>query len=101
VKQREKRTTNLKPLLERAKLTQRGLSDRINVTERNVNDWVRGVSYPRLDRAVDMARALNVSLEELCESLGLSGEGIPNANAQQSAEESDIPGATPPQGGDH
>jgi transcriptional regulator with XRE-family HTH domain len=85
---REKRTTNLKALLERANLTQRQLSDQVNVTERNINDWVRGVSYPRLDRAADLARALGVTLKELCEALGISTEGIPDLPTKQSADAS-------------
>lgn len=75
---RQKRKTKLKELIEQANLTQRQVSDMTNVTERNINDWVRGVSLPRLDRAVALARVLNVSLKQLCEAIGISTEGIPN-----------------------
>lgn len=77
MKPSEKRTTKLKELIERAELTQRQLSDITNVSEKSVNEWARGASFPRLDRAVLLARALGVSLKELCEALGIPVEGVP------------------------
>jgi transcriptional regulator with XRE-family HTH domain len=71
MKESQKRKTTLKALRERANLTQRQLSDLANVTERNLYAWESGESYPRLDRALAVARALDISLEDLCESLGL------------------------------
>jgi transcriptional regulator with XRE-family HTH domain len=68
----------LKALIERANLTQRQLSHMTNVTERNINDWIRGATLPRLDRAAALARALGVSMKELCEALGVPTEGIPD-----------------------
>lgn len=73
-----KRKTNLKALRERANLSQRQLGELIQVTERNLYDWETGNTFPRLDRAVALARALNVSMKELCIALGLSMEGIPD-----------------------
>lgn len=86
MKPREKRNTKLKELIERADLTQRQLSDITHVSERSINEWVRGASFPRLDRAVLLARALGVSLKELCEALGISVEDVPsdeNKNADR------------------
>jgi transcriptional regulator with XRE-family HTH domain len=77
--------SKLKILIRQRNLTQRQLSDMMNVTERNINDWVRGASIPRLDRAVALARALNVPLTEICEALGISTEGVPNAPIEANA----------------
>lgn len=78
MKDREQRKTKLQELIKQANLTQRELSDRTGLTEKAINDLVRGVSYPRLDRAANIARALGVSFKRLCEALGISTEDIPD-----------------------
>lgn len=78
MKHNENRSTKLKELLEKAQVTQRQLSDEVGVSERNINDWIRGVSIPRLDRAVAMSKSLGVSLKDLCEALGISVDGVPD-----------------------
>ncbi|NJL21314.1 MAG: helix-turn-helix transcriptional regulator [Leptolyngbyaceae cyanobacterium SM1_3_5] len=65
-------------MLSARNLTQRQLSDLANVSERTINEWIRGVSFPRLDRAATVARVLNVSFKELCESIGIDTTEIPN-----------------------
>lgn len=98
MKEREKRKTRLKELIQRAELTQRELSDLTGVTEKAINDMVRGISYPRFDRAAAIARALKVSLIELADALGIETEGIPDLSKEQNAEGSnDAPSA---KGGD-
>ena len=62
----------LKDLREAAGLTQEGLARAINKSFRTIGDWETGKSVPRLDNAIEAAKALNVSLDELAESLGLS-----------------------------
>jgi transcriptional regulator with XRE-family HTH domain len=87
VKESEKRKTKLKELIQQANLTQRELSDRVGLTEKTINDLVRGVSFPRLDRAANIARILGVSFKELCDALGISVEGIPDDHSEnQNAE---------------
>jgi transcriptional regulator with XRE-family HTH domain len=71
-----KRSSNLKALLAEKQITQRTLSDRTGLTERRINDVVRGVSLPRLDNALALAVALEISLEELCIQLGLDVTGL-------------------------
>ena len=86
MKEREKRKTRLKELIQQADLTQRELSDLTGVTEKAINDMVRGISYPRFDRAAAIARALKVSLIELADALGIETEGIPDLTKKQSVE---------------
>jgi len=61
----------LKDLREAAGFTQEGLARAINKSFRTIGDWETGKSVPRLDNAIEAAKALNVSLDELAESLGL------------------------------
>ena len=77
-----RRKSNLRALRERANLTQRQLSNSANVTERNIHDWEKGVSVPRLDRAIILARALGVSLKQLSLELGLDVDGVPDDQPQ-------------------
>lgn len=75
---RKRRARNLKDLREDANLTQRQLSDFVDITQRNLYAWEQGDSAPRLDRAVLLARALGVSLRTIAEAFDLDTEGIPN-----------------------
>lgn len=66
----------LKGLREAANLTQPELSQRMNVGIRIIGDWERGVSTPRFDRAIALARELGVSLKTLAQSMHLEVSDI-------------------------
>ncbi|MBD2021237.1 helix-turn-helix transcriptional regulator [Leptolyngbya sp. FACHB-36] len=68
----------LRLLRERAGLTLPELPRQVGVSDRNVWDWERGLVMPRLDRAVILARALNVSLKDLCRAIGIEVEDLPS-----------------------
>lgn len=70
----ESRVPTLKELREKAGLTQESLARAINKSFRTVGDWETGKSIPRLDNAIEAAKALRVSLDTLARSLGLSPE---------------------------
>lgn len=46
-------------------LTQRGLAERLNITDKAVSKWERGLSYPDITLLPDLAEALGVSAGEL------------------------------------
>jgi putative transcriptional regulator len=69
---------NLRQLRENAGLTLAELSRQVGVSDRNIWDWEKGISIPRLDRAVALARALNVSLKEICRAMGIEVEDLPS-----------------------
>ncbi len=66
----------MKELREAMGLTQPELSQRMGVGIRIIGDWERGVSIPRLDRAISLARELGVPLKALCGSFGIDTTGV-------------------------
>ena len=76
----------MKQLIERANHTQRSLSDATGLTEKTINDLVRGVSIPRLDRALLIARELGCTLEELCIALGLEVKSLETKSSPKAEE---------------
>ena len=68
----------LKGLREAAELTQPELSRRMNVGIRIIGDWERGQAVPRFDRAIALARELNVSLKALAKSMQLDVSKVPS-----------------------
>ena len=76
--QPKRKKTALEELRKRANKTRAEVGREVGVTERNVYDWEVGKFYPRLDRAVALARSLQVPFKELCEAMGIDVEGIPD-----------------------
>jgi transcriptional regulator with XRE-family HTH domain len=68
----------LRLLRERADKTQAELGREVGVSDRNIRDWENGESLPRLDRAVALARALKISLKQLCVVLNVDVDGVPD-----------------------
>lgn len=68
----------LKDLIARANTNQRELSKTTGIPEITINTWVARKSVPRFDNALILARALDVSLKTLAESIGLRVENIPD-----------------------
>ncbi len=91
-----KRKSALEELRLKAHKTRVQVGREVGVTERNVYDWETGKFFPRFDRAVALAHSLGVTLDELCESLGLQAPRKQNTGTAGSN-----PGANkPPEGGD-
>lgn len=57
----------LRELRERAGLTQRELAERAGVPQRSVSNYEQGLAEPGLGAAIRLARALDVTVEELTE----------------------------------
>ena len=74
----------LKLLRQRKKISGERLAREIGVSYGAVLGWESG-AIPSLDNAISIARVLNVSLTELCLSLGFSLEGIPSDDKNKSA----------------
>ena len=72
----QKFAANLYALRKAKKLTQKGLAEKLNVTDKAVSKWERGLSYPDITLIPPLAEILGVSASEL-----LSGE-----NGQEAAE---------------
>ena len=53
----------------RAKMSQRDLAARLNVQQGSISNWEHGRSKPTLKYIKPLARALNVSVEELRDAL--------------------------------
>jgi transcriptional regulator with XRE-family HTH domain len=60
-----------------AGLTQQQLATKVGVSRRSLYEWENGLSLPRADRVVELARALNVPIQTVCESLGINVENLP------------------------
>lgn len=66
-KEKEILSTNLKRYMEYRKLSVTDLANKMSLPYSTVNDWVNGVSYPRVDKLNRLAEALGVSKRDLTE----------------------------------
>lgn len=71
----------MEDLRKRANKTRVQVGREVGVTERNIYDWENGKFYPRLDRAVALARSLGVSFKDLCIAMGIDVSGVPDIDA--------------------
>ena len=46
-------------------LTQRELADKLNITDKAVSKWERGLSFPDISILIPLAEILNISLYDL------------------------------------
>lgn len=67
----------MKSLRERVDLTQAQFAHAVGTTEKAVRDWENGGAIPNLERAVSIAKVLNVSLRRIAVEFGLDVNGIP------------------------
>jgi transcriptional regulator with XRE-family HTH domain len=65
------------------KLTQKGLADILNVTDKAVSKWERGVGYPEITLIPELAEALDISVSEL-----LNGRVMENEKLESGLEDS-------------
>ncbi len=66
-------------------LTQRQLADKLNMSDKSVSKWERGVCLPDVAIYADLCRVLGISINEF-----LAGEDIPQADIAQKSEENII-----------
>ena len=76
--------TGLKELRELAQITQAQLARKVGVAEKAVRSWENDGAIPSFDKAVKLARVLNVSLERLAQEFDLE---IEEPAAEQSADD--------------
>jgi DNA-binding XRE family transcriptional regulator len=78
-----KRKPTLEELRIKAGKSRAQLARDIGLSEgTSIYDIERKGALPRVDRAVALARALGVSIREVCESMGLDVSGIPDEPSQ-------------------
>lgn len=68
----------MKTLRRNAGLTQFQLAVNVQVHEKAVRDWENSGAVPSFEKAVLLAKALNVSLKQLAFEFGLDVSGIPD-----------------------
>lgn len=56
---------NLRHLIESRGINQKWLADEANTTEATISRYIHGIHKPKLELVVDIARALNVSVDYL------------------------------------
>lgn len=57
---------HLKALLDKRGINQNTLAEQLQTTEATISRYVNGIRTPNIETAVEIARALNVSMDELC-----------------------------------
>lgn len=57
----------LKELRKKKGKSQKELADMIGIAYQNISDYERGIQIPNLERSVQIAQALNITLDELIE----------------------------------
>ncbi|MBW4467991.1 MAG: helix-turn-helix domain-containing protein [Pegethrix bostrychoides GSE-TBD4-15B] len=73
-----KRREGLKTLRKQAELTQARFAFAVGATEKTVRDWENGGAIPAFDKAIAMAKVLNVSLKRLAQELELDVSDVPD-----------------------
>ena len=65
---------NLREIREKRGLNQKALADQLSVSIQTVSKFERGIITPSLERAVEIAQALEVTLDELIEFKKIQSE---------------------------
>lgn len=78
MKERSKPSKTLKELIINTGFTQKRLAVQVGCTQSLISDYITGRKMPGFDKAIAMARVLNVPLKILALSLGLDVSGIPD-----------------------
>ena len=66
----------LKELRKAAGITQSELAEKLNIHLQTVSKWERNLSEPDISQLGELAEALGVSLEKLCEYVGVTREKL-------------------------
>lgn len=64
-------------------MTQAELARRLNVTDKAVSRWERGVGFPNISTLEPLASALNISVLELMRSERISSTQVPKETAEE------------------
>jgi transcriptional regulator with XRE-family HTH domain len=75
--------TTLSKLLKASGLTQKQLSERIGCAQSLVSAYCNGKTDPTFDKAIAIARILDVSLKTLAKSFGHDVRGVPDDTEDQ------------------
>ena len=68
----------IRELRKEKNLTQKQLAEKINITDKAISKWERGLSFPDITMLNVLCKELNVSVEEL-----LNGEKSKNENNEK------------------
>lgn len=63
-------------------LTQKQLAEKLNMSDKSVSKWERGICLPDVTVYLELCRILGISINEF-----LAGEDIVEGNVEQKAEE--------------
>ena len=63
-------------------LTQEGLAEKLDISDRSISKWERGICLPDANNMAKLCKLFNISYNEL-----LSGEDLEKANYEKNAEE--------------
>ena len=72
------RITTLRELREQAGYSQEGLGRIVGCSFRSISEWESGRQTPRFDNAVELAKALKVSLKTVATAMGIDVSGVPD-----------------------
>lgn len=64
--EKEQLSKNLKAALEKQNISQAQLAEKVGTTAANISNYMRGNAFPPVDTLVEIAKALEVSLDQLC-----------------------------------
>lgn len=73
-----KEVRTLKEIIKEKVGSQRNLSKLTGIKEATIRSWVNGRRMPTLDNAFIAAKALDIDLNTLAESLGINISGLPS-----------------------
>ena len=57
----------IKEIRKEKNMTQKDLADQLNITDKAVSKWERGISYPDINTIPELSKLLGLSVEELME----------------------------------
>ena len=66
-------------------LTQKQLAEKLNMSDKSVSKWERGICLPDVSVYLELCKILDISIHEF-----LAGEDIPKETIEQKAEENII-----------
>ena len=66
-------------------LTQKQLAEKLNMSDKSVSKWERGICLPDVSVYLELCKILDISINEF-----LAGEDIPKETIEQKAEENII-----------
>lgn len=74
---------SLKNVIDSSDIGRRELAKRVGVSLSTLTYWIAGEKVPRTDHFLRMAKELNVSLDELAQSMGYDITGIPKSRRKK------------------